>query len=491
MKVFKGRLTLVVLTAFVIIGMMPACGNKVFAASDVQYVERSWNGSKVTETTKTAWCTPVSDVDYDEFHNGWWYYVNSNVEYDDRVEISGTVNLILADGKTLTCNDGINVGSGSTLNIFPGPGGSGKLVAKGDTNDCAAIGGNDGQAGGTIVIHGGNVVADCYNSNAGEDAAGIGGGEGASGATVDIYGGTVNATGGTKDSANSGAGIGSGDKDGYSVNAGTIKIYDGNVTAQGGPDAAGIGGGNEVSGGTVEITGGTVKATGGRWGAGIGGGEKGSGGTVTVKNAVVTATGGEDAMGFGRGKDGGGNGSLNLGENVALFGGNSENPGNRISTSDRYQYMIARYAYPYVIHTSKFCLEDNTGYKMGFRFADIILKKGGKELCRTRFEKPGKANNDFTVEAIGIADTIRIEYYTELSDAWGGVHTVYKSEEHELIESKSLRNSIRYMGISCCMDYRDSNLPAPEYTAPSVRSGLHYTGSAQELINGGSVKTGG
>lgn len=125
------------------IGMMPA---NVFAASSVSYVERSWNGSQVVQTTKTANCTPISDIDEDEFESGGWYYVDTDTEYSsrERLEISGTVNIVLTDGKKLTCNDGINVPSGSTLNIYAGPAGTGELVAKGDTNFCAAIGGDDG-----------------------------------------------------------------------------------------------------------------------------------------------------------------------------------------------------------------------------------------------------------------------------------------------------------------------------------------------------------
>ena len=355
------------------IGMMPA---NVFAGSSVSYVERSWNGSKVVETTKTANCTPVSDVDEDEFSSG-WYYVDADKTYSsrERLEISGTVNIVLTDGKKLTCNDGINVPSGSTLNIYGQSGGTGELVAKGDTNYCAAIGGDDGQSCGTVNIHGGKVTADAKNdgegleaagigggeeggggtvniyggtvnatgtnyaagigagdcddngkdggtvkiyggnvtAQGGCDAAGIGGGEGASGGNVEIWGGTVNATGGTNNGSDSGAGIGSGDKDGNNVNAGTARIHGGTVTAKGGPDAAGIGGGNEISGGTIVIDGGTVNATGGIWGAGIGGGENGTAGNVTIRgaNTIVTATGSKWGAGIGGGNKGAG-GTINV-----------------------------------------------------------------------------------------------------------------------------------------------------------------------------------
>ena len=67
------------------------------------------------------------------------------------------------------------------------------------------------------------------------------------------------------------------------------KESDGSVTAAGGANAAGIGGGYGESGGAVTVNGGTVKAFSAS-GAGIGGGDNGSGGTVTVSGGNVTAT---------------------------------------------------------------------------------------------------------------------------------------------------------------------------------------------------------
>ena len=73
------------------------------------------------------------------------------------------------------------------------------------------------------------------------------------------------------------------------------------LSATGGQNGAGIGGGVECSGGTVTINGGAVSATGGAFGAGIGGGDNGAGGTATINGGVVSATGGYQAGGIGAG----------------------------------------------------------------------------------------------------------------------------------------------------------------------------------------------
>ena len=68
----------------------------------------------------------------------------------------------------------------------------------------------------------------------------------------------------------------------------------GSLTATGGFNSAGIGGGNGGVGKNITITGGTVKAAGGERGAGIGGGSWGSGSNVTVSGAAqVTAIAGK------------------------------------------------------------------------------------------------------------------------------------------------------------------------------------------------------
>ncbi len=103
-----------------------------------------------------------------------------------------------------------------------------------------------------------------------------------------------------------GAGIGGGNgSDGTD-----ITITGGKITANGGGFAAGIGGGNDGNGSDITITGGKVFATGGGagtdGGAGIGGGYEGNGSDITITGGEVYALGGVSAAGIGGGQDGSG-----------------------------------------------------------------------------------------------------------------------------------------------------------------------------------------
>ena len=66
----------------------------------------------------------------------------------------------------------------------------------------------------------------------------------------------------------------------------------GSLTAEGGEDGAGIGGGYESGAGNIEITGGTIEAVGGEGAAGIGGGVYGTGRDIEISGGKVSATGG-------------------------------------------------------------------------------------------------------------------------------------------------------------------------------------------------------
>ena len=128
--------------------------------------------------------------------------------------------------------------------------------------------------------------------------------------------GSLTATGGYN-----GAGIGGGNGDG----AENITITGGTVTATGGSSGAGIGGGREGKGENITITGGTVTATGGGYrgnsGAGIGGGSSGSGENITINDGKVTATGGSYAAGIGGGSVGAWGGDAGSGKNITINGG--------------------------------------------------------------------------------------------------------------------------------------------------------------------------
>ena len=124
--------------------------------------------------------------------------------------------------------------------------------------------------------------------------------------------GSLTATGGYN-----GAGIGGGNGDG----AENITITGGTVTATGGSSGAGIGGGREGKGENITITGGTVNATGNEDGAGIGGGSSGSGENITINDGKVTATGGSYAAGIGGGSVGAWGGDAGSGKNITINGG--------------------------------------------------------------------------------------------------------------------------------------------------------------------------
>ena len=127
--------------------------------------------------------------------------------------------------------------------------------------------------------------------------------------------GSLTATGGYN-----GAGIGGG-REGKGEN---ITINGGEVTASGGDNwddcGAGIGGGNGGVGKNITITGGTVNATGGYGGGAAGiGGAFANGENITITGGTVNATG-TDGAGIG-----GGNGGV--GKNITITGGTVEATG--------------------------------------------------------------------------------------------------------------------------------------------------------------------
>ena len=93
------------------------------------------------------------------------------------------------------------------------------------------------------------------------------------------------------------AGIGGG----LGGNGSNITISGGKVGATNGLNGAGIGGGQHGSGSHITISGGEVNAIGGDWSAGIGGGQRGSGSHITISGGEVNASGGVNGAGIGGG----------------------------------------------------------------------------------------------------------------------------------------------------------------------------------------------
>ena len=141
-----------------------------------------------------------------------------------------------------------------------------------------------------------------------------------------------------------GAGIGGGSgKDGSN-----IFITGGGVNAIGGLAAAGIGGGLGGNGSNITISGGKVGATNGLNGAGIGGGQHGSGSNITISGGEVNAIGGNSGAGIGGGHTGDGSdiiisgGEVNAsgGENGAGIGGGVYGKGEGITVSGNAQLKV-------------------------------------------------------------------------------------------------------------------------------------------------------
>ena len=308
-KRLSRRGLVLLLCAIAALGLFAAAA---LADGAVPYVERSWNGTQVVSTDQTHTAVPVPSNG--NMTSG-WYYLNSNVTKNGRVEsINGDVHLILGDGYTLDVK-GLYVPSGSTLFIYGQANGTGKIYSH--PSGGAAIGGYSGHDNGNIEIHGGTIEATGY-----DHCAGIGSNDGRTTGTITIYDGTVNAVGGSQ-----GAGIGAGRKS----DGGTIKIYGGDVTATGGADGAGIGAGRDSDGGTIQIYGGTIIATGKDSSAGIGGGDASGSradfSTIEIYGGVIEATGNSKGAGIGGGEYGSANITISGGTIRMARGGDSGGAG--------------------------------------------------------------------------------------------------------------------------------------------------------------------
>ena len=143
-----------------------------------------------------------------------WYYVSGTFTNYNRIEVKGTVNIILVDGCNFTVSKGIRVASTNALNIWA------QKVAMGVHDDCGRL---TARHDGYDAAIGGNGGSD-QNSN---------GTDGESSGTITIYGGHIDVTG-NFGGANGGKGY-SGEVSGTGGNGGdgTIIIRDGHITVEG------------------------------------------------------------------------------------------------------------------------------------------------------------------------------------------------------------------------------------------------------------------
>lgn len=306
MKHFK-KYTAVLLSVLFLFSLLPF---GVAAESSVSYIDADGNTQSVNAASVGSSTVSLG---------GGWYAVSSDVTVSSRIICTGNVNLILADGCTLTASLGISVNAGNTLTVYAQQAGTGKIETGTVDSHYAAIGGDDGYANGLITINGGVITV-----TGGRDAAGIGGGYQGSG-NVTVNGGVINATGGY-----GAAGIGSGDRSFGGTNPeSNVTINGGSVTAVGGDGAAAIGGRCDA---TVTINGGDINATATRSSSAIGGGNSYSG-TVSINGGTVIANGVAYAAAIGGGRNGDGIVTITGGNIQALasdygIGGGSASPAN-------------------------------------------------------------------------------------------------------------------------------------------------------------------
>ncbi|MGN0596178.1 MAG: hypothetical protein ACI4J1_02465, partial [Ruminiclostridium sp.] len=235
--------------------------------------------------------------------------LNTDYSYSGNVlTINGVTPLMIKNTvPTTPTTDRIEVASGTSANItLAGV----NIDVSGKDNTCAFKIEDNSNAVVTITLAGGTE----NKLKSGSNCAGLQ--KNGTAGSLEIKGsGTVTATGGQD-----GAGIGGG----FKGSASDITISGGTVIAISSKYGAGIGGGAGFTGGAgsdITISGGTVTATGGDGGAGIGGGHLGSASGITISGGTVTATGVIGGAGIGSGVGGSGSGITISGGSVLAQGG--------------------------------------------------------------------------------------------------------------------------------------------------------------------------
>lgn len=130
----------ILLSLAMVLGMMQGMSLTAYAVSSVSYVYYTVSGTTAEQHTDgscTSYVTITSDTSGIGY--GQWYVVSEDITAFNRIYVSGTANLILCDGKTLTASKGFRLSSGATLNIYAQEGGTGTLIATATTGN-AGIG---------------------------------------------------------------------------------------------------------------------------------------------------------------------------------------------------------------------------------------------------------------------------------------------------------------------------------------------------------------
>ncbi len=155
-------------------------------ADNVKYIDADGNEQTVDATAVTSETLEMGTAETTS-----WYYVENKVENYNRIELQGTVNLILCENCDFNANYGMHLPAGNTLNIYTQSDGNGDLNADCYGND-AAIGGNggdnhegadgeDGENAGDVNIYGGRLyISGPLGGGRGGDGIEDGAGGGAS-----------------------------------------------------------------------------------------------------------------------------------------------------------------------------------------------------------------------------------------------------------------------------------------------------------------------
>ena len=132
------------------LGLLPVTA---LAADEVSYLAYSWDGSKLTSEMKSVTdytLVASTDTAWGAAGETTWYVADGDVSISNRVDVNGSVNLLLKDDCELS-PDFIIISAGSTLTIY--------AQTEGETAGKLVCSNGIGTVGSTLIIHGGTVNA--------------------------------------------------------------------------------------------------------------------------------------------------------------------------------------------------------------------------------------------------------------------------------------------------------------------------------------------
>ncbi|MBR2109599.1 MAG: hypothetical protein IJ932_06675 [Ruminococcus sp.] len=110
----------IMLSVIMVVSLFTIIPSTAFAASGIEYIERSWDSANQRVVSETKTCSDYETLSSRSdltLENGKWYVVNGDAAISNRVTVSGKAHLILYKG-TLTCKDGIRLSKGNSLFVY-------------------------------------------------------------------------------------------------------------------------------------------------------------------------------------------------------------------------------------------------------------------------------------------------------------------------------------------------------------------------------------